>query len=77
MEVREKSPWRSGVIRTVIRIGNNMVIVFDDEGEQMPEYQGWYEDVRGRIMSDAPAWTVFNHWFGLSLEPQVVVKTDW
>ena len=65
------------MIRTVIRIGNNMVIVFDDEGEQMPEYQGWYEDVRGRVLSDASAGTVFNHWFGLSLEPVVVAEKNW
>ena len=65
------------MIRTVIRIGNNMVIVFDGEGEQIPEYQGWYEDVRGRIMSDATDGTVFNHWFGLSLKPEVVAEENW
>ena len=65
------------MIRTVIRIGNNMVIVFDDKGEQMPEYQGWYEDVRDIILSDAQDGTAFNHWFGLSLQPEVVAEENW
>ena len=30
------------MMKTVIRLGNDMVIVFDDAGEQMPEYQGQY-----------------------------------
>ena len=65
------------MIRTVIRIDNDMVIVFDDNSEQMTEYQGWYEDVRGRVLSDASAGTVFNHWFGLSLEPEVAAEENW
>jgi hypothetical protein len=52
------------MIKTVIRIRNNMVIVFDAEGEQIPQYQGQYQDVKGIILRDAPAGTVFNHWFG-------------
>ena len=52
------------MIKTVIRLKNNMVMVFDTEGEQVPEYQGKYEDVKGRILRDASTGTVFNHWFG-------------
>ena len=65
------------MIKTVIRAGNDMVMVFDAEGEQMPEYQGQYEDVREGILRDAPAGTVFNHWFGCSLEPSDVPVKDW
>jgi hypothetical protein len=65
------------VIRTVIRIKNNMVMVFDEEGEQMPEFQGYYEDVKERILVNAPGGSVFNHWFELSPEPEVVTKEAW
>lgn len=62
------------MIKTVIRLKNNMVMVFDEEGEQMPEYQGRYEDVKAKIITDAPSGSVFNHWFGHASEPQVVYR---
>jgi len=65
------------MIRTVIRVRNNMVMVFNDGGEQIPEYQGQYEDVKDRILADAPAGTVFNHWFGCSPEPESVEWEAW
>ena len=65
------------VIKTVIRIKNNMVIVFDEEGEQMPEYQGYYDEVKERILANAPGGLVFNHWYGDSLEPEVVAGEAW
>ena len=65
------------MIRAVIRVNNNMVMVFDEQGEQIPEYQGQYEDVKARILTDAPAGTIFNHWFGYSLEPEIVVWEAW
>ena len=64
-------------IKTVIKLRNNMVVVFDAEGEQIPEYQGQYEDVKERILRDAPDGTVFNHWFGYSLEPLTVSGESW
>ena len=69
--------WRAAMIKTVIRTSNNMVMVFNDEGEQMPEYQGRYEDVRDKILKDAPAGNVFNHWFSHSLEPAKVLAEKW
>lgn len=65
------------MIKTVIRIKNNMVMVFDARGKQMPEYQGRYEEVKARILRDAPAGTVFNHWFGHSPEPERVPEKNW
>lgn len=65
------------MIRTVIRINNNMVVVFDEEGEQIPWYQGNYDDVKEKILADAPSGSVFNHWFGHSLEPEVVAGEAW
>jgi len=65
------------MIKMIIRIQNNMVMVFDEEGKQIPEYQGYYGDVKERILADAPADSVFNHWFGCSLEPEVVAGEVW
>jgi hypothetical protein len=65
------------MMKTVIRLRNNMVMVFDAAGEQIPEYQGQYEDVKKRILRDAPPGTVFNHWFGYSLEPRTVPAENW
>ncbi len=65
------------MIRTVIRINNNMVMVFDEEGEQIPWYQGNYDDVKEKILAHAPPDSVFNHWFGHSLEPEVVAGEAW
>ena len=65
------------MIKTVIRVENNMVMVFDENGEEMPEYQGYYDAVRYRIVADAPADSVFNHWFGHSLKPHVVEPNIW
>ena len=33
------------MIKTVFRFRNNMVMVFDKWGEQIPKYQGQYEKV--------------------------------
>ncbi len=65
------------MIKTVIRLRNGLVMVFDAGGEQIPEYQGKYEDVRDSILKDAPAGTLFNHWFGYTLKPQVVLNEQW
>ena len=65
------------MIKTVIRMRNNMVIVFDADGEPVPQYQGQYEDVREGILRDAPAGAVFNHWFGFTLEPEAVPGKTW
>ena len=65
------------MIKTVIRLKNNAVMVFDAEGEQVPEYQGQYEDVKGKILRDASTGTVFNHWFGHVFEPEMVPENNW
>ncbi len=65
------------MIKTVIRMKNDMVMVFDGDGEQIPEYQGYYKDVKVRILTDAPAGSVFNHWFGHSLESDIVEDKLW
>lgn len=65
------------MIKTVIRVRNNMVMVFDSKGEQIPEYQGCYEDVKEKILADAPEGTLFNHWFDRSFEPESVTGESW
>ena len=65
------------MIKTVIRSKNGMVMVFDEWGEQMPEYQGRYDDVREMIVANAAAGSVFNHWFGISPKPEKVPADRW
>lgn len=65
------------MIKTIIRIKNDMVLVFDENGEELPEYQGYYDNVKDRIMADALANSVFNHWFGHSLKPEGVALKAW
>jgi len=65
------------MIKIIIRMGDDMVMVFDEEGEQIPEYQGHYDDVKKRILAHASGGSVFNHWFGYSLEPEVVPAGAW
>jgi hypothetical protein len=65
------------MIKTVIRAANNMVIVFDEKGRQLPEYQGQYEDVKPQILADARGKTAFMQWFGVSPESDTVAKVDW
>lgn len=65
------------MIKTIIRVKNDMVMVFDENGEELPEYQGYYNDVKDRILADARAESVFNHWFGHSLKHEAVGPECW
>ena len=65
------------MIKTVIRAANNMVIAFDEQGNQMPEYQGRYEEVKRKIITDTGTEAAFVNWFGVSPEPDVVSKINW
>jgi len=59
------------MIKIAIRLKNNMVMVFDEDGELIPKYQGQYEEVKESILKDAPPGAVFTHGFinsGKSLE---------
>ena len=50
------------MISEVIRFqGNDMVLVFDEKGEQMVEYQGRYQDARVKILARAPKKAKFYH----------------
>jgi hypothetical protein len=64
-------------IKTVIRCHNSMVIVFDSNGEQIPEYQGEYEVVKERILDDAPLDAVFGRFRDYETELEIVSREDW
>ena len=51
------------MIKTAIRFQNDMVMVFDEEGEQITEYQGQYKDVKESILRDAPSDAIFANGF--------------
>jgi len=65
------------MIKKIIRLKNDMVLVFDEAGEQVPEYQGCYMVVKDKIITDAPEGARFNHWFGYSLKPDLVETKSW
>ena len=49
------------MIKTVIKYSDSMVMVFDEKGEQIPEYQDRYEKVKESILKNAPLKVVFWH----------------
>jgi len=69
--------WEVNMIKTIIRLRNDAVMVFDVEGEQVPEYQGQYEEVEERILGDAPSGAEFTHWFGCAAAPETVYPEGW
>ena len=68
---------RGMTIKTAIRLKNNMVMVFDADGEQLPSYQGQYEDVKISILEDAPTDAVLAHWFGYTTNLEPVSREAW
>jgi len=65
------------MIKVVIRFENDMGVVFDKNGEQIPEYQGQYEAVKEGILKDATPGVVFAHGFADSGELQKVSREEW
>ena len=65
------------MIKTVIRLKDDMVMVFDGMGEQMTVYQGQYDQAREKVLEDAPLDAVFVNWFGSDAIPETVSREDW
>lgn len=65
------------MIKTIIRCPNSTVMVFDEKGEQIPEYQGQYEEVKGNILMDAPLNSVFVYWHDFEPAPHEVPRWEW
>jgi len=65
------------MIKTVIRSIDGMVIVFDKMGEQIPEYQGRYEEVKPLILRDSPPEARFGYFPNGGQELKMVPKEAW
>jgi len=65
------------MIKSVIRCPNDMVLVFDENDEQIPDYQGGYEEVKKRILQDAPPEAVFGYWFDFATDIKTVPREKW
>ena len=52
-------------------------MVFDENGEQLSEYQGNYDKVKQRIFANASPDTKYIHWFGEAAEPKTVSVEHW
>jgi len=65
------------MIKSVIRCQNNVVLVFDENDEQIPDYQGRYEVVKERILRDAPADTLFGHLLEYETDVRSVSRQEW
>ena len=65
------------MIKIVMRFRNNMVMVFDKWGEQIPKYQGQYEKVKQSILGDALPDTTFALGFTDAGELREVPREEW
>ena len=63
-------------IKTVIKSYNGMVIVFDNRGEQIPEYQGQYQEVKEKILNEAPLNAVFGCFPDYETELEIVPREE-
>jgi len=65
------------MIKSAIRCLNDMVLVFDEDDEQIPKYQGRYREVKRLILGDAPPEAVFGHWLGFGADIKTVSREEW
>lgn len=65
------------MIKTVIKCANGMTLVFDKRGEQIPKYQGQYEEVKGKILKNAPPDAVFGYFPNEESELMIISKEEW
>jgi len=54
-----------------------MVMVFDKKGEQIPEYQGQYEEAKEKILKDAPLNAVFGYFPDYETELEIIPREEW
>jgi hypothetical protein len=65
------------MIKSAIRCPNDMVLVFDEDEEQIPQYQGRYQEVKRPILKDAPPEAVFGHWLDFEIDIITVSREEW
>lgn len=54
-----------------------MVMVFDENGRQMPDYQGEYTEVKEKVLNDAPQDAEFQHIHHRGTDFDIVKREDW
>ncbi len=62
------------MIKSVIKSEMGMVIVFDEKGEQLLDYQGDYQEVKEKVLRDAPRDALFTR-VVYTLQP--VSREEW
>ena len=65
------------MIKTAIRCPDDMVMVFDKSGEQIPEYQGQYQEVKEKVLKDAPPNAIFGYLCDSEPELRKVSRGEW
>jgi len=65
------------MIKAAIKFRNNMVMVFDENGEQIPKYQGKYEEMKESILKDVPPDAIFAHGFSDTGGLMTVSRAEW
>ena len=65
------------MIKTVIRCPNDMVMVFDKKGEQIPKYQGQYQQVKDNILNDTPLNAMFGYLYDFEPEFREAPREEW
>jgi hypothetical protein len=65
------------MIKTAIRCPNDIVMVFDERGRQVFEYQHQYDQVKEKILKDAPPDTLFGFFLDYDTELRVVPREEW
>ncbi len=65
------------MIRTVIKCPDNMVMAFDEKGEQIPKYQDLYDKVKDIILNDSPKDAAF--WYMSNGDPILkrIAREEW
>ncbi|MDD4876351.1 MAG: hypothetical protein PHQ86_04375 [Dehalococcoidales bacterium] len=65
------------MIKNIIRFQNDMVMVFDEEGEQISKYQGQYQKVKQFILEDAPLGAIFANGFTKYGRLSEIARGEW
>jgi hypothetical protein len=65
------------MIKSAIRCPGDLVLVFDEDDEQIPKYQGRYREVKRLILGDAPPGVVFGHWLDFRADIITVSREEW
>jgi len=52
-------------------------MVFDEKGRQVLEYQRKYDEVKEKILKDAPPDTLFGYFLDYDSELRVVPREEW